>query len=178
MINDDANFPIRYFKVKSTKWTFQADKTRKWVQSWCRGRVLNAFAGETKVRHAGEVVRNDANPDRPADYHRDVNNLGEVLEPSSFDTIIHDPPWSNRQAMVSYEGFQAGEVGETMRLYNRLLRPGGRVIGLGFTTTLMPKKYGYDRLELAIFCPIGRGDDYLGAVDEKTNRVLTEWSND
>jgi len=173
----ETDFPIRYYKVKSHKFTFEAKQTRKWVESKLTGRVLNAFAGETELKHSGEIVRNDANPDRPADYHMDANELGSVLERNSFDAIIHDPPWSARQAEESYEGFQAGEVGQTMKLYDRLLKPGGIVIGLGFTATLMPKRLGYSRDEMAIFEVIGRGDDYLGAVDRKQNTTFDEYAD-
>ena len=169
----EADFPIQYYKVKSTKFTFEATQTKKWTESWLAGRVLNSFAGETSLRHSDEIVRNDANPDRPADYHMDANDLGDVFDNNTFDAIIHDPPWSARQAEESYEGFQAGEVGATMQMYDQLLKPGGVVIGLGFTTTLMPKRLGYERQEMAIFETIGRGDDYLGAVDKKMNTTLS-----
>lgn len=173
-----GEFPIQYYRVDRNKWTFQTDRTRKWAESWLQGRVLNAFAGETALNHSGEIVRNDANPERPADHHRDVNELGNVLEENTFDSIIHDPPWSERQSMQSYEGYQAGEVGETMELYHRLLRPGGLVISLGFTTTVMPARFGYERQEMAIFETMGRGDDYLGCVVKKANRRLDAFGND
>jgi hypothetical protein len=168
----EPNFPIKYYKVKSTKWTFEAKQTRKWIESKLSGKVLNAFAGMTELSHDGEIVRNDANPERPADYHMDANELGSVLEEGTFEAIIHDPPWSARQSEESYEGFQAGEVGDTMKMYDRLLKPGGKVIGVGFTASLMPKRLGYTRDEMAIFETIGRGDDYLGAVDRKKQHYL------
>jgi len=169
------DFDILYYKVKSTKWTFEADETRKWVESHLGGRVLNAFAGMTKLSHSSEIVRNDASPDRPADYHMDVNELGDVLQANSFDCIVHDPPWSARQSEESYDGFQAGEVGETMELYDRLLKPNGKVIGVGFTASLMPERLGYSREEMVIFETIGRGDDYIGAVDKKKNTTLGDY---
>lgn len=170
--NDEADFPMRYYKVHSHRFTFESDTTRRWVESWLQGRVLNSFAGETRLNHSGEVVRNDANPDRDAELHVDAAELDQHLETSSFDTIIHDPPWSSRQGLKSYEGFQLGEVGQTMKSHNKLLKAGGRIISLGFTMTTMPSKYAYQRLEVANFETVGRGDDYFGVVEQNMNQQL------
>lgn len=174
---DDANSSVnhRYYRVTRCKWTFEDPTTKKWVESWLNGRVLNAFAGQTFLRHNNEIIRNDANPDNPAGYHKDVVNLRSELERDSFDTIVHDPPWSNRQAEKSYDGYQSGEVGATMKLYDELLKPGGHLISLGYTVTTMPAGFGYDRQELAIFETIGRGDDYFGAVVRKMNTQVTDY---
>ena len=168
----DGSFPINYYRVPRDKYTFDSAKTRKWVETRLSGRVLNAFAGECFLNHDREIVRNDANPKRPADYHVDAAELDEHLEHNSFDTIVHDPPWSKRQAEKSYEGFQSGEVGKTMKAYNSLLKTGGCVISLGYTVTVMPAKYSYERQEMAIFECIGRGDDYFGCIVKKMNNRL------
>jgi len=60
------------------------------------------------------------------------------------------------------------------RQFDLLLRPGGRVIQFGFTTTCMPieiEREGgtvrYRREAVAIFNTLGRMNDYLGTMDVK-----------
>jgi len=43
------------------RWTFQYEPARELVESLLAGRVLNACAGKTKLRHDGGIVRNDLN---------------------------------------------------------------------------------------------------------------------
>jgi len=164
---DWGDLELSYHTVRPNKWTFQSEKIRRWVQRRLEGRVLNACAGKTKLAHDHEIVRNDINEQRDADLHLDVCEIADELEAGSFDTIVYDPPFSQYQASRSYDGQDVGDAALAKRQFDLLLRPGGRVIQFGFTTTCMPFALGYERQEVAVWNTLGRQNDYLSAVDKK-----------
>ena|SRR6056297_170676 len=157
---------MSYHTVQPNRWTFQSAKIRQWVESHLRGRVLNACAGKTKLTHDHEIVRNDIDDERDADLHVDVCEIADHLPAASFDTVVYDPPFSAHQATRTYDGRDVGDDGVAKQQFDELLRPGGRVIQLGYTTTCMPMNLGYPRQAVAVFNTLGRMNDYLGTVDE------------
>lgn len=198
----------QFFSVQPfSRWTFEDDTIRGWVESHFESgdRVLNACAGATKLTPPpdGEIVRNDANPDRDADYHRDVAELAAIpeLEAGEFDVIVFDPPWSLYQANLRYSGEHVTKEGvpeidlsalpfetpgpeEKTQLghsrlakegFNHLLRPGGIVIELTFHATAMPSRLGYEQIRRAIFNPLGEAKAVIGSVDRKVRRELTDF---
>lgn len=174
-------FPIKYYAVQPNKWTFQSDKIRKWVESHLEGKVLNACCGKTKINHTGEIIRNDLNEKREADYHYDVTEIGEYFQSNEFDTVVFDPPFSSEQADSSYDGINVNrskEIGEAMRQFDTLLSGGGRLIQMGFTTTCMPGSMDYQREEVAIFNTLGRMNDWLGTVDRRMSNDLGQYEQD
>lgn len=163
---------LSYHTVQPNRWTFQSKAIRRWVEVRLRGRVLNACAGKTKLAHDGEIVRNDIDTDRDADLHVNVREVADHFDCPAFDTILYDPPFSENQANCSYEledgeEVVAGNDAVAKRQFDRLLRPGGRVIQFGYTTTCMPASMDYHRAEVAVWNTLGRMNDYLSVVDEK-----------
>jgi len=161
-----TDIEMEYYTVQPSRWTFQSRKIRRWVEKHLRGRVLNACAGKTRLTHDHEIVRNDIDPDRDADLHVDVCEISDHLEHASFDTVVYDPPFTAYQATRTYDGHEVGDDGVAKQEFDRLLRPGGRVIQLGYSTTCMPMSLGYPRQAVAVFNTLGRMNDYLGTVDE------------
>lgn len=165
---------LSYWTVQPNRWTFRSDKIRRWVEKRLQGRVLNACAGKTTLTHDHKVVRNDLDEDRDADLHADVCEISDHFDPASFDTVVYDPPFSQNQATRSYEGQEVGDDALAKRQFDELLRPGGRVIQFGFTTTCMPMHLGYERREVAVWNTLGRMNDYLSVVDEKPGESPSE----
>ena len=65
------------------RYTFEQPKLKVWVEGWCKGTVLNLFAGVVKL--AINEIRNDIDPNMPADYHQDAFefvNTSKFLSPS------------------------------------------------------------------------------------------------
>lgn len=120
-----------------------------------------------------EIVRNDIDEQRDADLHLDVCEIADHLEPESFDTVVYDPPFSDYQAHRSYDGQQVGNDALAKQQFDALLRPGGRVIQFGYTTTCMPNELGYRRKTAWIWNTLGRMNDYLSVVDEKPGESQT-----
>jgi hypothetical protein len=174
----EVSFPIRYYSVQPNKWTFQCDKIRREVEAQLEGRVLNACAGKTKLNHEGEIIRNDLNEERDADLHVDVNEIAEHFEPNSFDVVIHDPPFSKKQAESTYDGLSPVDEGNAMEQYDQLLKPGGKVIKFGFSTTCMPGQKDYVRTLVCIFNTLGRMNDWLMTVDMRMSGDLRQWNGE
>ena len=102
---EDRSITTRFVPVPQfSKWTFDLQPIRTWVEQHLEGRVLNACAGANHLRHDGEVRRNDINTDREADTHLDAAELAAHYPKHSFSTVVFDPPWSLYQSNMRYEG--------------------------------------------------------------------------
>jgi hypothetical protein len=104
------NLPTYWYDVQPfSKWTFESDEIKEWVEARFEPgeTILNACAGKTKLTppEGGEIIRNDINKDREADYHVDVAELASIpeLKKGSIDRIIFDPPWSAYQSNLRYD---------------------------------------------------------------------------
>lgn len=165
---------LSYWTIQPNHWTFQNRKVRRWCESWLNGRVLNACAGKTKLTggfDVGEIVRNDINPEIDADTHVDICEIADHFDAKSFDTVVFDPPYSEYQSNKHYEGRTVGSAALAKQQFHELLRPGGRVIQFGYTTTCMPMELGYTRISVAVFNTLGQMHDILGVVDEKPSET-------
>ena len=47
MNKKDKKIDFTYLKQPPKRYTFEQPKLKKWVESWCNGKVLNLFAGRT-----------------------------------------------------------------------------------------------------------------------------------
>lgn len=113
-------------------WTFSTKMVRDVVEGALRGRVLNACAGKTKLTHSDEIVRNDLNPERDADYNADVCEIDETFDERSFDTVVFDPPFDQAQADDHYESMHARQLAPARKKLAALVRPGGVFVELGW----------------------------------------------
>ncbi|WP_324758182.1 hypothetical protein [Haloarcula montana] len=117
------------------RWTFQTKKVRDELLSWLEGRVLNAFAGKTRLsdyKNGIEEVRNDLNPERDADYHVDAVELGQMFDENTFDVVVLDPPFDQTQSDELYDGLHARDMGDIRRAVAPLVKPGGRIVEFGW----------------------------------------------
>jgi len=201
--SEDESVTTRFVPTsRFSKWTFSDEKIRKWATEHLDGRVLNACAGQTRLEHDGQIVTNDIDEDIATDVSVDVAALSGEFSPESFDTILYDPPWSNYQSNLRYDGRhvhktvnereieidldalpieilgsrekeQLGHARLAKEGFNYLLKPGGKVLELTFHGTCMPARLGYDRLERVIFDPVGEGKAVIGSVDMKQQTNLS-----
>ncbi|WP_226010507.1 hypothetical protein [Halomicrobium salinisoli] len=155
-----------------SRWTFQYSPARQFVEKRLKGRVLNACAGRTKLNHDGEIVRNDLNPEVDADHHLDVVELPEHFEPRTFDTVVFDPPFDQKQAEEKYDGLHASDVYGALEGFEKLVRPGGVVICFGWNSWGMRSFGAFEREETYLFQrgPIHR--DVIATVDRRTSYSL------
>jgi hypothetical protein len=151
-----------------SRWTFEYTPARDILREEMHGRTLNACAGKTKLEHDAEIVRNDLNPERDAAYHHDVTAIAEYFEPQSFDTIIFDPPFDEKQAETKYDGMHAMDVYAALEQFNELVRPGGAVITFGWNSWGMRSFPAFERSRTTLLQrgPIHR--DVIVTVDRRT----------
>jgi hypothetical protein len=153
------------------KWTFATKMVRDIVLDHVHGRVLNACAGQTELEKRGcTFVRNDLNEDIDADYHYDVRDLDEHLEPESFDSVILDPPFDPGRAEKLYEGWHGQDYSDARDAVAELVRPGGTVVELGWNSWSLGDKDGWERQEWHMFRQASfKGDVHL-VVDRRVNQ--------
>lgn len=160
-----------YLAQPPKRYTFEMPKLKKWVESQCRGKVLNLFAG--KVTLCVNEVRNDVDQKMPADYHLPADKFCKMAieKNMKFDTIILDPPYNLRKSREKYNGRYFGSFTIIKRMVPELLNPNGRVITLGYDTTGIGKKRGFDKIAVCVVCHKGDHDDTLCLVERKNPQL-------
>lgn len=113
-------------------WTFSARMVRDVVEGAIEGRTLNACAGKTKLTHDCEIVRNDLNPERDAEYHVDVNDALGVFDEGEFVSVVFDPPFDQTQSDEHYDGMHARKLAPARKVLSKLASPGGVFVELGW----------------------------------------------
>lgn len=144
------------------KWTFQMPKVRTWIESRIEGRTLNLFGGITRL--TGDVVHNDLQPELclPGDLSRDACDGAQWVDLEHvFDTVVFDPPYSFHQAVVSYGLKKQQKVSHARDVVEWVLKPGGRVLSLGFNSTGMSESRGFEKEALALVNCGGSHNDYI-----------------
>lgn len=147
--------------------TFRVPKIKSWVESLCVGKVLNLYAGETILEV--DEIRNDIREIMPAEYHLPAIECVALFDDEYFDTIILDPPYSDRKSMEYYEGGKTA-VSDFQRVkmsLPRILKQGGRIITLGYQSVVMGKKRGFEVTHVALFSHGGAIHDTVGTCEEK-----------
>jgi hypothetical protein len=108
-----------------------------------------------------EILYNDLNPDLQADFRKDAYDLTQWRElEGAFDTVVFDPPYTAYQAVKTY-GRKAQLVSHARDVVEFVLRPGGRVVSLGFNSTGMSESRGFYKEAVALVNCGGSHNDYL-----------------
>lgn len=154
-----------HIKTPLNKYTFKMKPIRSWVESQCKGVVLNLFAGNTKLNVA--EIRNDIDPDMPADAHTDALTFVRNWKREKFDTIILDPPYSYRKSMEFYNGNIMSPFKKLKDEIPNILNEKGIVITFGYQSISMGKNRGFKLNGIAIFCHGGAIHDTIASVEEK-----------
>lgn len=183
-LQSDEGYPIYLHNVggkepngKPTrlgKWTFGTRLVREVVLDHIDGSVLNACAGKTRLdehKRGIEVVRNDIDESIDADMHVDVTDIHNHLEPESFDCAILDPPFDPGRAEKLYEGWHGSEYATAREAVAQLVKPGGKVVELGWNSWSLGGKDGWDRVEHHLYRQASFKADVHLTVDRKVNQT-------
>jgi hypothetical protein len=155
------------------KFTFQQPKLKKWTEKWCKGKVLNLFAGETML--LADEYRVDSNKDMKADWYGDAFEFVRDTD-MKFDTIILDPPYNLRKSREAYKGHYMSSFMKIKNELNRILNDGGRIITFGYDSVGMGKKKGFEKIAICLVCHSGDHNDTLCLVEEKVNSMLGKFA--
>lgn len=153
-----------YLKTPLHKYTFSIRPIREWVESRCQGKVLNLFAGKTKLNC--NEVRNDVDATMLADTHKDA--LDFVLScKDKFDTILLDPPYAYRKSMEMYNGHKASRFNEVKDNLHKILNKNGKVITFGYQSVSMGKTRGFKQEEILLMSHGGAIHDTIAVIEIK-----------
>ena len=120
------------------------------------GLWIDPFAG----MNSPAQIRNDLNPESPAEYHMDALDFLKTLPSNYADGMIYDPPYSVRQASECYkkvglEQFTAKVTRwdywmNVKREIRRVIKKGGKAICCGWSTNGVgnKKQFRMDRIRL------------------------------
>lgn len=155
----------RFFEMPR-KWTFQMPKLRIWIEERLEGENLNLFGGVVRLPNS---THNDINTDllNPGDLNLDAFDLAAWRNYGRrFDTVVFDPPYSAHQAVVSYGQKRQQRVSHARDVVEYVLRPGGRVLSLGFNSTGMSESRGF-RKESILLVNCGGSHNDIIVVSER-----------
>lgn len=144
------------------RYTFEQPKLKKWCEEWSKGKVLNLFAGTTKMNLDEYRVDIDAstNPDFCGDAFEFVTTTT-----IKFDTIILDPPYNLRKSREKYGGRFIGSFTKIKNELVRIINDGGRVITFGYDTVGMSRSRGFEKVAICVVCHNGDHNDTLCLVE-------------
>ena len=162
---------ITYIKQPPKRYTFQQPKLKIWVEEHCRGKVLNLFAGTTRLNV--DEYRVDIDRTVPADFYGDAFEFVRNTD-LRFDTVILDPPWSIRKSREKYNGRMIGSFTKLKNILPRLLNPNGIIISVGYSSTGMSETRGFKKIALCVICCSGDHDDSFAVAEEKDIEVVVE----
>jgi predicted methyltransferase len=146
------------------RYTFESPKIKEWVEKNSNGRVLNLFAGFTKLNL--DEIRNDIDEKALAEYHKDAVDFVKEWTGEKFDTIILDPPYSYRKAMEMYNGNYSSRFKQLADIVPSILSDGGKVISFGYHSTFLSKKRGAVLKKLCVFAHGGAQHCTIAIIEE------------
>lgn len=155
---------ITYMEQPPKRYTFEQPQLKEWVERHCKGKVLNLFAGMTRL--SVDEFRVDIDKEAIADCHMDAHEFLDTYKGEKFDTVILDPPWSLRKSREKYEGRYMGDFTRIKNKVPSVLKDGGRVITVGYSSTGMSKQRGFAKVALCVVCHNGDHDDSFGIVED------------
>lgn len=155
---------VYYVEDGCFKYTFDAKKVQKIVESNCTGRVLNLFAGKNRL-NVSEVrvdISNDFNPD----FHVSAEDfLRECRQ--KFDTIVYDPPWNERKSKELYNGHYIGKFTKLKDGIVQILTNNGIVISVGYEISNFGRSRGMQLARVYVINPSGEIRPYFVSIEKK-----------
>lgn len=144
--------------------TFKVKKIKKWVEENCSGKVLNLFAGYTKLDV--DEIRNDIDTKAIAHYYKDALEFVEfAVGKFVFETIILDPPYSYRKSMEYYHGKLNSRFKVVKDILPQLLSKNGVVVTFGYQSVSMGTNRGFIVERVAVFSHGGATHDTIATKE-------------
>lgn len=138
------------------------------------GVVVDPFANDSKLG----TVTNDIDTNCDTDYHMEATEFLKMLETSSVDVVLYDPPYSPRQVSECYKKFnmtvdmkttQASYWANQKKEISRILKPGGICITCSWNSNGIGKQYGFEIIEILMVAHGGWHNDTIVTVERKTD---------
>lgn len=149
--------------------TFQCKPIGEFVKRHLNGVVVDPFA-----RNNGwSTHSNDLNPKTQAHHHMDAEDFLKMLVEQGVkaDTIIFDPPYSQRQLKEVYAGVHraftardaqiSGRWFECKELCAQLIVPGGKFLQFGWHSNGLTRRRGFEIEEILLVSHGGAHHDTI-----------------
>lgn len=123
------------------------------------------------------IVTNDLDETKPADYHMDALDFLKLAKSGHFDVVLFDPPYSPRQVSEVYKKLnksvnmqttQSSYWGNMKKEIARITAKDGYVITCGWNSGGIGKKYGFEIEEILLVPHGGWHNDTIVTVEIKT----------
>ena len=150
-----------YIATNLRRYTFQSPKIKDWVEDRCSGKVLNLFAGKTKLNV--DEYRIDIDKSMLVDECIDVYEYVKKCN-TKYDTVLLDPPYSYRKSIEMYEGNYSSKF---KRIADELVEITDRVISFGYHSTFMGNVRNYELEELCVFGHGGAQHCTIAIIEKK-----------
>ena len=163
-----------YLSQPPKRYTFQQPKLKEWTEKWCKGKVLNLFAGIVKLNV--DEVRVDIDKNVLADYFMDAYDFVKmcISKGTKFDTIVLDPPYNLRKSREKYGGRYIGSFTKIKNELSKILNDGGLIIHYGYDSVGMSKSRGFKKIAVCLVCHNGDHNDTICLVERKVNATLNK----
>lgn len=159
-----------YLMQPPKAYTFEQPALYKWTQRWLRGKVLNLFAGKTKIYT--DEFRVDIDPAVKPDYLGDAYDFVSTTE-MKFDVVIFDPPYNLRKAREKYDGRYIGSLTRVKNILPQIVKPEGLVITYGYDSVGMSRRRGFEKIAICLVCHSGDHNDTICLVERKVDSLFS-----
>lgn len=161
------------------KWTFLIKPIKKLLDTEMAYNELwiDPYAG----KHSPAKIRNDINPDNPAEYHLDALDFVKRFDNNSIDGILLDPPYSSHQISQCYKSLglrvsqhtiQSSFYANVHREVPRILKPNGKVITFGWHSNGVGNSKLFKLKRILLVAHGGHHNDTIVTVEQKINQSL------
>ena len=157
---------LDYLEQPPKKFTFEQPKLKKWVENECNGKVLNLFAGKTRLNC--DETRVDLSDEFNPDYNMEAFDFVMMAKKNNwkYDTIILDPPYSLRKSMEKYKGKVCSTFVKIKNELPFILNDNGRIITFGYTSVCMGRVRGFKKVNVCLICHGGSHHDTVCVIEE------------
>jgi len=156
---------LYYLRQPPRKYTFEQPLLKKFVETSCKGKVLNLFAGKTRldVDETRVDMSNEFNPDYCMEAFDFIKFC--IENQMKFDTIILDPPYSLRKSMEKYGGKVCSTFTKIIDNIPLVLNDDGIVISCGYQSVIMGNKRGFVQEKICLVSHGGSHHDTICVVE-------------
>jgi len=163
---------LELIRTNLRRYTFESPKIKKWVEDNSKGKVLNLFAGKTKLNL--DEIRNDIDDEALKDYQMDALDFVNfaILKGFKFDTIILDPPYAYRKAMEMYNGNYTSKFKQIADNIIQILNDDGKIISFGYHSTFLGKKRNAELTLLCVFAHGGAQHCTIGIIEKLSKKRI------
>lgn len=155
---------FHYIYQPPKRYTFEQPKLKQIIEGYCKGKVLNLFAG--MVRLNVDEIRVDIDDTTKPDFLTDSYDFVCNWHGSKFMTVILDPPYNVRKAREKYDGRYIGKFRKIKQIIPKILSPGGIIITLGYDSVGMSRSHGFEKTAIILVCHGGDHNDTICVIEK------------